>query len=105
MTRSTHHPHYQTFLALLKAERKALGVTQVELAEAIGNRQVFVSKIEKGDRRLDVVELLEYFDGIGGDVVSFVAKLKAALKKTPKAHDRKLAVRPLRPAVKRARRR
>jgi transcriptional regulator with XRE-family HTH domain len=104
MTRSTHHPHYQAFLALLKAERKASGVTQVQLAEALGNRQVFVSKIENGDRRLDVVELLEYFDGIGGDAVNFVAKLKAALKRSSKSPDRKLAVRPQRPA-KRARKR
>jgi transcriptional regulator with XRE-family HTH domain len=92
MTRSTNHPHYQTSLALLREERKARGVTQVELAEALGNRQVFVSKIENGDRRLDVVELLEYFDGIGSDVVGFVAKLKAALKRPAKA-DRKLAIR------------
>ena len=70
----------------------------------MGNRQVFVSKIENGDRRLDVVELLEYFDGIGGDAVNFVAKLKVALKRSSKSPDRKLAVRPQRPA-KRARKR
>jgi transcriptional regulator with XRE-family HTH domain len=97
MTRSTHHPHYQAFLALLKAERKASGVTQVQLAEALGNRQVFVSKIENGDRRLDVVELLEYFDGINSDAVGFVAKLKSALKRHSKSQGRKLAARPKHP--------
>lgn len=91
--RSTHHPHYRTFLDLLKAERKALGVSQVKLAEAIGNRQVFVSKIENGERRLDVIELLEYFDGIGGDVVEFVARLKTALQRSARPHDPKLAIR------------
>jgi transcriptional regulator with XRE-family HTH domain len=92
MTRSTHHPAYQVFLQLLRDERKALGVTQVALADSLGNRQVFVSKIENGDRRLDVVELLEYFDGIGGDAVAFVAKLRSALKRSG-IRDRKLAVR------------
>lgn len=100
MTRSTHHPHYRVFLTLLKAERKVLGVTQTKLAKYIGNRQVFVSKIENGERRLDVIELLEYFDGIGGDVVGFVARLKSALKREPRARDRKLAIRKAAPRVK-----
>lgn len=78
---------------MLKAERKALGITQSQLAEYLGNRQVFVSKIENGERRLDVVELLEYFDGVNGDVVSFVAKLKKALQRAPKTRDRKLGIR------------
>lgn len=81
---------------MLKAERKALGVTQTELAEYISNRQVFVSKIENGERRLDVVELLEYFDGIGGDVVTFVVKLRSTLKRN-KTRDRKLAIRRSKP--------
>ena len=34
------------------------GLNQVELAEKLGRPQSFVSKIEKGDRRIDVLELI-----------------------------------------------
>ncbi|MHB8744829.1 MAG: helix-turn-helix domain-containing protein [Sulfuricaulis sp.] len=93
MTRSTHHPHYQKFLDLLRSERIANGVTQVQLAEKISNRQVFVSKIETGERRLDVVELIEYVDAFDGDIVGFVTRLRNAIRRLPKTSDRKLAVR------------
>jgi len=92
MTRSTNHPGYVAFLKLLRAERTGRGVSQVDVAEFIGNRQTFVSKIENGDRRLDVVELLEYLDAIGADPADFVARLVTRLR-TAGRKDHKLATR------------
>ncbi|MBS0556763.1 MAG: helix-turn-helix transcriptional regulator [Acidobacteria bacterium] len=91
MTRSTNHPSYQAFLTLLRAERRKRHVTQVELAERLGNRQTFVSKLENGDRRLDVVELLEYLDAVGADTAEFIATLKRRTRMS--SRDRKLAIR------------
>jgi transcriptional regulator with XRE-family HTH domain len=93
MTRSTHHPRYLAFLEALRAERKTNGITQVQVAAALGNRQTFVSKLENGDRRLDVVELLEYLEAIGSDPTVFVSKLMKKLGPTRKKQDRKLAIR------------
>jgi transcriptional regulator with XRE-family HTH domain len=45
-------------LACLVQARRAAGLNQVELAEKLGRPQSFVSKIEKGDRRIDVLELI-----------------------------------------------
>lgn len=67
MTRSTHHRHYRSFLTLLRDLREQAGVTQVELGERLGNTQTFVSKIERGERRLDVVEFTEICDALGTD--------------------------------------
>ncbi|MBL8300278.1 MAG: helix-turn-helix transcriptional regulator [Rhodanobacteraceae bacterium] len=92
MTRSTHYPHYLAFLELLRESRKATGVTQVELAERLGNRQVFVSKIERGDRRLDVVDLIEYCNASGIDVVKFIKQLVPVLAEIPTPKLGKLAV-------------
>ena len=100
MTRSTHHPHYRVFLDLLRDARKAAGVTQVVLAERLGNRQVFVSKLENGDRRMDVVDLLEYCRAAGIDFCRFVRELKVAVDQLPRPRDRKLAVRTRRPPRK-----
>jgi DNA-binding XRE family transcriptional regulator len=49
-------PHYDAFRAKLVAMREAAGLTQRELAAKLGRERSFVSRIELGERRLDVVE-------------------------------------------------
>jgi len=92
MTRSTHYPSYQRFLDALREARRATGVTQTELADRIGNRQVFVSKLERGDRRMDVVDLMEYCEAAGIDAVAFFGELKGILDASPKPRLGKLAI-------------
>jgi transcriptional regulator with XRE-family HTH domain len=69
MARSTHHPNYQTLLTLLRDLRVRAGITQLALAERLGNTQTFISKIERGERRIDVVEFIEICDALGVDPV------------------------------------
>lgn len=47
----------QDFLRRLRQARKDAGLTQVEVARRLGRTQSFVTKAERGERRLDVVEL------------------------------------------------
>ena len=65
MAQSTHNPDYRLLLTVLKAARKRAGVSQVELAERLGNTQTFVSKCERGERRIDAVELVEFAEALG----------------------------------------
>lgn len=65
MAHSTHNADYQLLLTVLKAARKRAGVSQVELAERLGNTQTFVSKCERGERRIDAVELVEFSEALG----------------------------------------
>ena len=60
MARSTFSPRYQAFLFNLRQAREAAGLTQVEVAQALGKPQSFVSKCESGERRVDVIELAEF---------------------------------------------
>ena len=64
MLKSIHSARYQLFLGLLKQARLDAGVTQTELAETIGVTQSTISKMETGERRLDLVELLEICDAM-----------------------------------------
>jgi ribosome-binding protein aMBF1 (putative translation factor) len=48
---------YRTFLRQLRLARKLSGLSQVELATRIDEMQSFVSECERGERRLDVMEL------------------------------------------------
>jgi transcriptional regulator with XRE-family HTH domain len=65
MSRSTHNTNYQLLLSVLTATRKRVGVSQVELAKRLGNTQTFVSKCERGERRIDAVELVEFAEALG----------------------------------------
>lgn len=88
MPRSIHQHDYQTLLSLLRDLRTGRGMTQVDLGLALGNTQTFVSKIERGERRIDVVEFVELCEAMQVDPVAafkqYIAQRaagKAAVKK------------------------
>jgi transcriptional regulator with XRE-family HTH domain len=84
-TKSTFTRENKIFLELLRKERKATGVSQVELAKRLKGKQDYISKSERGERRLDMVETLFYCRGIGIDFVEFAAKFNDAVKSAPSA--------------------
>jgi len=55
---SVYSDEYQRVITALKNARKAQGITQAQLAEALGKPQSFIAKVENGERRLDVVEFV-----------------------------------------------
>ena len=54
--KSIYSEEYKAVVDVLIAERKRLGMTQVQLANKLGKPQSFVSKTEGRERRLDIVE-------------------------------------------------
>jgi transcriptional regulator with XRE-family HTH domain len=78
MTRSVFSHEYEQFRLLLIGARKSAGLTQVGLASALRRPQSYVSKYERGERRLDVVEFLEVARTIGIDPCEFLRQLEAA---------------------------
>jgi transcriptional regulator with XRE-family HTH domain len=70
-----HDARYRKLIAALKIARKKAGITQIELAERLGTRQQFVSKVESCERRLDVVELVDIGHALGLDVAALVAEI------------------------------
>lgn len=57
MTKSIHSTKYKKVLNNLLKARQESGLMQIEVADKIKKPQSFVSKVERGERRLDVVEL------------------------------------------------
>lgn len=49
----------------LTEERKRLGLSQEELARRLGIHKQFVSRVELGERRLDVIEFVDYVTALG----------------------------------------
>jgi ribosome-binding protein aMBF1 (putative translation factor) len=77
VTKSVYTHQYRCFRALLTEARKTAGLTQVELSAQLERPQSFVSKVERGERRLDVIEFLEMARILRLDVVAFLQKLDA----------------------------
>ena len=64
---------------LLRELRREAGLRQVDLAKLLDRPQSYVSKIESGERRLDVLELREVCRATGTSLVQFTERLEAAL--------------------------
>lgn len=54
----------------LIAARRDTGLTQAELAVRIGRDQTFVSLIERGQRRVDMIEFITLAKALGVDPVT-----------------------------------
>ncbi|WP_313352783.1 helix-turn-helix transcriptional regulator [Paracoccus sp. (in: a-proteobacteria)] len=67
MGRTLRSPGHLALMAALKQARLDAGLTQTELAERLKRPQSFVAKYENGERRIEVVELIEIADAIGAD--------------------------------------
>ncbi len=57
MEKSIYSHDYSILLDQLRHAREAKSLTQAQVAERLHQTQSFVSKVERGERRLDVVEL------------------------------------------------
>lgn len=79
MDKSIYTREYAVLLRLLRETRERAGLTQVDLAAKLGQSQSFVSKCERGDRRLDVVQLRTILRALGTSLSDFVSRLEEEL--------------------------
>ena len=55
-----HSPDYQYLLKRLRQARASAGMTQVQVAQALGKPQSYVTKCELGERRIDPIDLQRF---------------------------------------------
>ena len=65
---------------VLVSARERAGLKQSDVAAKLGLPASYLSKIENGSRRLDVIELLQIAEAIGTDPADLIRKLQTALK-------------------------
>lgn len=70
--KSIYSEEYKAVIDGLIAERKRVGMTQVQLANKLGRPQSFVSKTESRERRLDIVEFFYICRAMGKDGVEIL---------------------------------
>ena len=67
---------YENFARLLAQARREAGLSQQEVAERMDKPQTFVSRCERGARRMDVIEFFEFAEAIGVDPLHLLKKLR-----------------------------
>ena len=88
MLKSLHTNQNEIFLLLLRRSRQGQRLRQADLAVRLGRGQSMVSKIERGVRRLDVIELRAWLTALGVDFLSFMAELECSLETVPTVDPR-----------------
>jgi len=77
MVESVYTMQYQRFREILIEARKKQDLSQAALAERLGRLQTFVSKYERGERRLDIIEFLEVAAALRLDPHKVLRELQA----------------------------
>lgn len=80
MAKSIYTREYTAVTRLLREAREAAELTQVELAEKLGQSQSFVSKYERGERRLDIIQLRTVCLTMSVSLPEFVDRLEKVLR-------------------------
>lgn len=79
MTKAIYRREHEIFLQVLKGFRVESGLTQAQCSAALGRPQSFMSDVERGVRRLDIVQLRDLCLVLKTDLSSFSKTYEQAL--------------------------
>lgn len=80
MSKSVFTAQYAAFLRELRRARKRTGTTQAAIAQRLDMTQSMVSKCERGERRIDVIELWGWCQAMKVSFTEFVQRLESVIK-------------------------
>ncbi|MBM7061063.1 helix-turn-helix transcriptional regulator [Pseudomonas sp. UL073] len=81
MEKSVYRDENLALLRLLKQCRVEAGLTQAQFAEVLQRPQSFASDIERGLRRLDLVQLRDICHALNINLVDFVQRFESELER------------------------
>lgn len=85
MAKSLYRTENLELAALLRQMREDAGMIQTALGERIGRNQAYVSNVELGIRRLDLVELRDYCVGLNVSLKKLIEQWEARIERLPKS--------------------
>lgn len=88
MPKTIHRHEGQILVDLLREYRGAAGLTQTELSSRLGRAQSFISDVERGQRRLDLVQLRDVLIALGCTLPEFVEAYEKRLGKRDRTAKR-----------------
>ncbi len=81
MDKSIHSRKYKIAISLLKEARIVAGITQIQLAVKLDETQTFISKYERGERRLDIIEVRSICEAMDVNFIEFIKAMEKELNK------------------------
>lgn len=81
MSKTIFGGDHQHLVQVLTEARKASGLTQTELAKLVGKDQTYISIIERGQRRVDVLEFVALAKAMKADPASLFEQVLKRLSK------------------------
>jgi transcriptional regulator with XRE-family HTH domain len=81
MRKTGYDDAYAELRTILISARRSVGWSQAKLAAKLGRAQTFVSKIELGERRLDLIDLLVWANALGVDPHEVVDSLQKKVRR------------------------
>lgn len=82
MTKAIYREEYVVFLTVLKQRRQDAGLTQEECSRALGRPQSFMSDVERGVRRLDIIQIRDLCKVMGCDLVELITAFESELRRS-----------------------
>lgn len=76
MTKTLRTPRHEALRMFLVESRKKANLTQTDVAKKLGRHQSFVANVEGGQRRVDVVEFLDFAEAIGFDPTKAIRRMR-----------------------------
>lgn len=89
MAKSLYRMENILLAELLRSLREEQGYVQGTLAQRLGKNQTFVSNVELAIRRLDLVELRDYCEGLDIELKTLISKWEAAIRALPKSRTKR----------------
>jgi len=72
MSKTIYQDRYARLVHALREIRKQNNVTQIQLAERLGKPQSYIAKVETLERKLDIVEFVDWCKAIGADPTKII---------------------------------
>jgi transcriptional regulator with XRE-family HTH domain len=83
LEKSIFSREYEVFCRLLRTVRQEAGLSQYSMADRLQTTQSWISKCERGERRIDAVELRRFCMAMGIRPDAFMRRLDEAIQALP----------------------
>lgn len=81
MAKTIFTKQHQDFIRALREVRRSKGLTQVQLSERLDRAQSYISNIERGERRIDVIEFMAIAAALNRDAAELFSEIVSRMNR------------------------